>query len=172
MPPACDGGEAVTLGVEPVTISVVDYTDNTECTWVITGVPPIQLNFTSFDTKHGSDYVTVYKGNGTSGRLLRYFSGSDLPPPVQWSAGTLTVVFTSDSRVSAKGFVAVLQAAAGVPLAAYPGPLTGIWWSLCVCSTEARVLGSADAVAVESRRHADTDTSSGVRARARCVRRG
>jgi hypothetical protein len=172
VPPACDGGEAVTLGVEPVTISVVDYTDNTECTWVITGVPPIQLNFTSFDTKHGSDYVTVYKGNGTSGRLLRYFSGSDLPPPVQWSAGTLTVVFTSDSRVSAKGFVAVLQAAAGVPLAAYPGPLTGIWWSLCVCSTEARVLGSADAVAVESRRHADTDTSSGVRARARCVRRG
>jgi hypothetical protein len=116
--PACRGGEAVTLGGDPVAISVVslDYSGRTECTWVITGVPPIELNFTSFETR-SSDYVKVYKGNGTNGRLLKKYSGSVLPPPLRSTAGTFTVTFTSGSHTRGKGFGAVLQAALGAPLA-------------------------------------------------------
>ena len=107
----------MSLGENPVTISVVDYTDNMKCTWVITGVPPIEVRFTSFATEQGYDYVKVYKGNGTAGRLLSTYSGSALPPPLRSSAGTLTVDFTSDGGGNAQGFVAVLQAAPGAPFA-------------------------------------------------------
>jgi hypothetical protein len=92
-----------------------------KCTWVVTGMPPIELSFSSFDTEHDADTVEVYKGNGMNGRLLRKYSGSDLPPPLQSSAGTLTVAFSTDYfSTNAKGFVAVLQAAPGAPCAVPP----------------------------------------------------
>ncbi len=124
--PACNGGEAVTLGAAPVTISV-NYTEyNTEgikCMWVITGVPPIELKFISYDTEI-YDYMKVYRGNGTDGRwgrLLRKHSGSVVPPPLQSSAGTLTVTFSYGlSWNTSKGFVAVFQAAPGAPFAQPP----------------------------------------------------
>jgi hypothetical protein len=117
----------VTLGVAPVTISVVDFTgyteyntESVECMWVITGVPPIELKFISYDTEI-HDYMKVYRGNGTDGRLLRKHSGSVVPPPLQSSAGTLTVTFSYGlSWNTSKGFVAVFQAAPGAPFAQPP----------------------------------------------------
>ncbi len=109
----------MTLEATPVTISVVNYTANMRCTWIITGVPPIDMNFTLFDIEADYDrglvdYVKVYKGKRT-GRVLQTYSGSDLPPPLRVSAGTVTVAFTSASNgyFNPKGFVVVLRAAPG-----------------------------------------------------------
>ena len=109
---ACNGGEHVTLGAEPVTISVVDYTRNMNCTWAISGVPPIELTVTSLDTEADYDYVTVYDGQ----KMLREYTGSVLPPPLRVMDAAMTVTFASDGSTNAKGFVAVLKAIPGAPL--------------------------------------------------------
>ena len=110
---ACNGGEHVTLGAEPVTISVVDYTEDMTCTWAISGVPPIELTVTSLDTEADYDYVTVYDGQ----KMLREYTGSILPPPLTvMDATIMTVTFASDGGTNAKGFVAVLRTISGAPL--------------------------------------------------------
>jgi hypothetical protein len=111
---ACHGGETVALAAEPVTISLPGYTGNMQCTWVITGVPPIELEFLSFATESCCDFVTVYRGNGTD-VFLRKFSGWDLPARLKVGVSTMTVTFTSDGSGNLDGFVAVLKAAGGSP---------------------------------------------------------
>jgi hypothetical protein len=120
---ACLGGETVALAAEPVTISLRGYTDSMQCTWVITGVPPIELEFISFATESCCDFVTVYRGNGTDA-WLRKFSGTDLPARLKVGASTMTVTFTSDESGNQDGFVAVLTAAGGCPRCRL-GPATG-----------------------------------------------
>ena len=110
---ACLGGETVALAAEPVTISLRGYTDSMRCTWVITGVPPIELEFISFANVW--DVVTVYRGHGTD-VVLRKFSGTDLPARLRVGASAMTVIFTtSDGGGNRDGFVAVLTAAGGCP---------------------------------------------------------
>jgi hypothetical protein len=121
---ACLGGETVALAAEPVTISLRGYTDSMQCTWVITGVPPIELEFISFATERNYDFVTVYRGNGTDALLLRKFSGTDLPARLRVRGSTMTVTFTSDGGGSKDGFVAVLTAAGGCSRRRL-GPATG-----------------------------------------------
>jgi len=107
---ACLGGETVALAAEPVTISLRGYTDSMRCTWVITGVPPIELEFISF--ANFWDFVTVYRGNGTD-VFLKKFSGRDLPARLRVGASAMTVTFTSDGGGNRDGFVAVLTATGG-----------------------------------------------------------
>jgi hypothetical protein len=121
---ACLGGETVALAAEPVTISLRGYTDSMRCTWVITGVPPIELEFISFATELSYDFVTVYRGNGTDAVLLKQFSGTDLPARLRVGASAMTVTFTSDGGVNEDGFVAVLTAA-GECCRCRLGPATG-----------------------------------------------
>ena len=120
---ACLGGETVALAAEPVTISLRGYTDSMRCTWVITGVPPIELEFISFATEENYDFVTVYRGNGTDA-MLRKFSGTNLPARLRVGASTMTVTFTSDGSGNQDGFVAVLTAAGGCSRCRL-GPATG-----------------------------------------------
>ena len=113
---ACLGGETVALAAEPVTISLRGYTKSMRCTWVITGVPPIELEFISFATESCCDFVTVSRGNGTDALSKQQFSGTDLPARLRVRASTMTVTFTSDESGNQDGFVAVLTAAGGPPL--------------------------------------------------------
>jgi len=122
---ACLGGETVALAAEPVTISLRGYTDSMRCTWVITGVPPIELEFISFATELNYDFVTVYRGNGTD-VFLRKFSGKDLPARLRVGASTMTVAFTSDGSGNQDGFVAVLTATGGCSRRRL-GPATELW---------------------------------------------
>ena len=121
---ACLGGETVALAAEPVTISLRGYTDSMRCTWVITGAPPIELEFISLATEENFDFVTVYRGNGTDVLLLREFSGTDLPARLKVGASTMTVTFTSDGDGNQDGFVAVLTATGGFSRCCL-GPATG-----------------------------------------------
>jgi hypothetical protein len=123
---ACLGGETVALAAEPVTISLRGYTDSMRCTWVITGVPPIELEFISFATELNYDFVTVYRGNGTDAVLLKQFSGTDLPARLRVGASAMTVAFTSDGGDNLDGFVAVLKATGGCSRRRL-GPVTGLW---------------------------------------------
>ena len=126
---ACLGGETVALAAEPVTISLRGYTDSMRCTWVITGVPPIELEFISFATEENYDFVTVYRGNGTD-VLLKKFSGPDLPARLKVRASTMTVIFEVSlesigwGNADPDGFVAVLTAAGGCSRCRL-GPATG-----------------------------------------------
>jgi hypothetical protein len=108
----CNGGKTVALAAEPVNISLLGYTGNMRCKWVLTGVPPIELEFISFATELHNDFVTVYRGSGTD-FLLGKFSGADLPARLKVRASAMTIIFTSDSRTHKDGFVAVLKAAGG-----------------------------------------------------------
>jgi hypothetical protein len=120
---ACLGGETVALAAEPVTISLRGYTVHMRCMWVITGVPPIELEFISFNTEQNYDFVTVYRGNGTD-TLLEKFSGTDLPARLRVGASAMTVTFTSDGSGNKDGFVAVLKATGGCSCCRL-GPATG-----------------------------------------------
>ncbi len=127
---ACLGGETVALAAEPVTISLRGYTDSMRCTWVITGVPPIEVEFISF--ANVENFVTVYRGNGTD-VWLRQFSGRDLPARLRVRASTMTVTLssgggglTSFGNDNQDGFVAVLTAAGGCPRCRL-GPATELW---------------------------------------------
>ena len=120
---ACLGGETVALAAEPVTISLRGYTDSMRCTWVITGVPPIEVEFISF--ANVENFVTVYRGNGTD-VWLRQFSGRDLPARLRVGASTMTVTLTSGGGGNQDGFVAVLTAAGGCSRRRL-GPATELW---------------------------------------------
>ncbi|RMF53463.1 MAG: T9SS C-terminal target domain-containing protein, partial [Bacteroidetes bacterium] len=85
-----------------------DYTNRTNCSWLIQppGATWIRLSFTSFNTESGYDFVRVYDGATTSAPLLGSYSGSNLPPQITSSGGSLLVVFTSDSSITRAGWEA------------------------------------------------------------------
>merc|ERR1719369_822162 len=72
-------------GVAPVEFTSLNYPSNYDndesCDWTIT-VPrreTVNLEFAEFDTERGYDFVTVYEGDTTDGRVLGRFSGSTKP---------------------------------------------------------------------------------------------
>ena len=68
----------------------------------------IKVDFSLFDVEEGYDYLYVYNGATTGAPLLGTFSGNTLPPSFTSTAanGELTFRFTSDSEVTAPGWVA------------------------------------------------------------------
>lgn len=85
-----------------------NYADDSDCKWLIqpSGASSITLNFTSFDTESGYDFVKVYDGSTTSASLLGSFSGGSIPSSVTSTGGTMLVHFTSDYSNNAGGWVA------------------------------------------------------------------
>ncbi|MBX7095199.1 MAG: gliding motility-associated C-terminal domain-containing protein [Flavobacteriales bacterium] len=75
----------------------------------------ISINFTTFDTESGFDFVTVFAGIGTGGAtLMGPLSGGPQTPnpnPVVSNAanGCITIRFTSDGSVTDVGFVASIS---------------------------------------------------------------
>ncbi len=85
-----------------------DYTNRANCRWLIQppGATWIELNFSSFQTESGYDFVSVYDGTTTSAPLLGRYSGQSLPPVLRSNGGSMLVVFTSDSSVTRAGWAA------------------------------------------------------------------
>jgi hypothetical protein len=86
------------------------YDANVYCEYII--VPDcatqITLNFTSFDTEAGYDYVRIYEGIDASGNLIGTYSGRLAPFSVSTSEGTgaMYIVFSTDEAVEGDGWEA------------------------------------------------------------------
>ncbi len=85
-----------------------NYVDNLSCSWLIDvrSGRIITLNFSSFDTEQGFDYVKVYDGSSSSSRLLGSFSGSSVPSSVVSSSDRMYVKFTTDGSATRQGWSA------------------------------------------------------------------
>jgi Zn-dependent metalloprotease len=91
-----------------------DYCDNTDCRWLIQ--PPsgnVTLHFSAFDLESASldgqtiyDVVEVYDGTTTSATLLGRFAGSNIPPSVTSTSGSLLVRFKTDFSLTRSGWAA------------------------------------------------------------------
>lgn len=92
-----------------------NYCNNLDCQWLIQ--PPqatkVTLNFTAFDLENPSsdgqsiyDAVEVYDGTTTAAPLLGRFSGSNIPPAVTSTGGSLLIRFYSDPGEAKQGWSA------------------------------------------------------------------
>jgi Zn-dependent metalloprotease len=91
-----------------------NYCNNLDCRWLIQ--PPqatsITLNFTAFQLEDAApdgtiyDAVEVYNGTTTAAPLLGRFTGSNLPPAITSTGGSMLVRFISDLEVTKQGFSA------------------------------------------------------------------
>ncbi len=91
-----------------------NYCNNQDCKWLIQ--PPqsssVTLNFTAFDLEDAAtdgtiyDAIEVYDGTTTSATLLGRFTGSNLPPSITSSGGSMLVRFISDLEENKQGFSA------------------------------------------------------------------
>lgn len=91
-----------------------NYCNNQDCRWLIQ--PPqatsVTLNFTSFQLEDAAtdgaiyDAVEVYNGTSTAAPLLGRFTGSNLPPSITSTGGSMLVRFISDLEVTKQGFSA------------------------------------------------------------------
>ncbi|MEZ4826198.1 MAG: CUB domain-containing protein, partial [Bacteroidia bacterium] len=72
-------------------------------------IPPdggkVQLKFTSFETEAGLDELIVYDGPGVNSPEIGRYSGNSLPPTITSSGNALTLLFTSDNRTNATGWL-------------------------------------------------------------------
>jgi hypothetical protein len=82
------------------------------------GATSITLDFTSFSTEAGWDYLFIYDGATTSSPLLGQYDGTNSPGTVISSGGSLLVEFRSDCATTATGWVANWTSNAVVPPAA------------------------------------------------------
>jgi Zn-dependent metalloprotease len=86
-----------------------DYGNSENCTFLInTGCAKstIDLHITSFSTESSYDYLTIYDGLNTSGKLLGSYSGplSTLPINLQALSGSVFITFNSDASAVYSGF--------------------------------------------------------------------
>lgn len=92
-----------------------NYCNNLDCRWLIQ--PPqatsVTLNFTAFDLEDASpdgqtiyDAIEIYNGTTTAAPLLGRYTGSNLPPAISSTGGSMLVRFISDIEVTKQGFTA------------------------------------------------------------------
>lgn len=91
-----------------------NYCNNQDCKWLIQ--PPqatsVTLNFTAFELEDAAsdgtiyDAVEIYDGTTTSATLLGKFTGSNLPPVITSTGGSMLVRFSSDLEENKQGFSA------------------------------------------------------------------
>lgn len=82
------------------------------------GATSVTLNFSSFNTESGYDFLRIYDGPSTASPLVGTYSGTALPPTFTSSGGALTVRFTSDGWITRAGWVANWTCNASLPV--YP----------------------------------------------------
>ncbi|MDF2436937.1 MAG: N-acetylmuramyl-L-alanine amidase, negative regulator of AmpC, AmpD [Bacteroidota bacterium] len=70
------------------------------------GATSITLNFSSFSTEAGWDYMFIYDGATTSAPLIGTYDGTTGPGNVTSSGGSLLIEFRSDCATVAAGWVA------------------------------------------------------------------
>jgi hypothetical protein len=115
-PPYCSGQTTLTDydfgSIEDGSGPVSNYNDNANCSWLIApndSIAHITLSFDKFNVDP-SDNVSVYDGPDQNAPLLGSFSGSTPPANVVSTGGKLFVTLTSNSSVSASGFLALYTA--------------------------------------------------------------
>ncbi len=74
-------------------------------------IPPnggkVELSFSKLDTEDQEDFLTVYDGTNISNDpKVGAYSGTNLPPAIRSSRNGLSILFTSDPRVTGSGWVA------------------------------------------------------------------
>ncbi|MBI1222158.1 MAG: DUF5011 domain-containing protein [Bacteroidetes bacterium] len=69
------------------------------------GASKVTLNFTSFNL-NGTDELSVYDGSSSTGPLIGSFKGTNLPPSVTSTGGSLYLVFLSQNGSTGPGFAA------------------------------------------------------------------
>lgn len=79
----------------------------------------VRVQFLSFDTEAGYDFLDIYDGPNTSSPLLGSYSGTTSPGTLTSSSGCLTFVFNSDFIITATGWQALISC---VPCGVVIGP--------------------------------------------------
>ncbi|MEC4048126.1 fibronectin type III domain-containing protein, partial [Flavobacterium sp. SUN046] len=122
LPPVCGGNYVDTGGTAG---SYGNSENNTTTICPTNSSDLVTVTFTSFATENCCDHLSIYDGNSATGTLLGTFQGTTLPPEFTSSVpgGCLTFVFTSDSSVTAAGWVANI-ACAPAPTCSKPVSLT------------------------------------------------
>ncbi len=88
-----------------------NYQNHTTCIWMIpNNGEGVALEFLSFDTEEGHDFVTVYDGTEEMG----VFSGQELPPSLDANGEMMTLVFATNYSVTYHGWSAVYSTATGI----------------------------------------------------------
>lgn len=88
--------------------STGNYTDDQRTLTLIqpADASSISLNFTSFSTEAGWDYLFIYDGATTSAPLIGQYDGTTSPGTITSSGGSLLIEFRSDCATNAAGWVA------------------------------------------------------------------
>lgn len=90
------------------------YTDSENLTMTIypaSAENMVRLEFTSFNTESGYDYLRIYNGTNTSAALMGTWNGTTGPGTVTANnaSGALTINFTSDGSVTRDGWAAAIS---------------------------------------------------------------
>jgi hypothetical protein len=95
------------------------------CSWTISAPASnnVEVTFSFFSLEMGYDFLKIYDGTSTASPQLAALSGTITPAPYRSSGTSLFVQFTSDSSVTAAGFVASYRA---VGAGSTPVPITPI----------------------------------------------
>lgn len=72
----------------------------------------LKVSFVEFETERGKDFLRIYEGQSTTGKMLAEYSGPLIPLPIQGSTdggGCLTFSFTSNQTFVRSGFKASIS---------------------------------------------------------------
>jgi hypothetical protein len=109
LPPYCTTGNVLTEPSGCFTDGSFDanYENNANCSWLIQptgGASFIAINFPSFNTEAGYDFVRIYSGTDANATLVGSYSGTTNPGTVLVVGNAAFVTFTSDASVVRPGF--------------------------------------------------------------------
>ena len=117
LPPACP--------TEPTAIDVSSgsdsyrpsggYPNNDDRCWVINCASSLTLEWQSFSTESGYDFVTIYQIDGSSTSVHQVYSGTDPIAPVSYTGDGVIIGFKSDSTIRGEGFTFSWNCDAALP---------------------------------------------------------
>lgn len=89
------------------------YLGNTYCSWLIMpedSITNIKLTFHRFDLNTNGDYLTIYGGTDSSSPVIASYTGSSIPPVLNYNGGALLIKFTTLTGNSGGGWFASFEA--------------------------------------------------------------
>jgi hypothetical protein len=85
-----------------------NYHNGQLCKWKVSTASggPLTLNFHSFDTEEGKDFVKIYDFSNSTmvAQISGHYEPDTLPPAVTVEGGTAFIIFNSGSSVTGKGW--------------------------------------------------------------------
>jgi len=112
--PFCSGQKILTNLYDTITdgSEANFYNSSCHCRWWIKppGATSITINFLSFNTESGFDYLKIYDGPNPGASVAGNYSGNNLPPTFTSSGGNIYLRFTTDPYVVNEGWSLVYTA--------------------------------------------------------------